>query len=165
MNICKQRVTQIYTCIPSGLLLAIFCFCTFFTTACATLSPVFETPTVKVTSFTPLPSQNLTPSFEIGMRVVNPNPMKLNLRGMSYKLFLNDYEVLDGVANALPVVPAYGEAEIKLTATVGLVEGMRFVSDMLQSSRTVVAYRLQVNLDVGALIPIIRIEKTGSYAP
>ena len=165
MSIGKQCVTQVCTYTPGGLLLVIFCFCAFFATACATLSPVFETPTVKVTSFTPLPSQNLTPSFEIGMRVVNPNPMKLNLRGMSYKLFLNDYEVLDGVANALPVVPAYGEAEIKLTATVGLVEGMRFVSDMLQNSRTEVTYRLQANLDVGALIPAIRIEKTGSYAP
>jgi len=165
MNIYKQRVTQVYKCTYAGLLLAILCFCAFFATACATLSPVFETPTVKVTSFTPLPSQNLTPSFEIGIRVVNPNTVKLNLRGMSYKLFLNDYEVLDGVANALPVVPAYGEAEIKLTATVGLVEGMRFVSDMLQSSHTEVTYRLQANLDVGALIPIIRIEKAGSYAP
>jgi len=165
MSIYKKRVTQIHTSTPGGLLLAIFCFCTIFTTACATLSPVFETPSVEVTSFIPLPSQNLAPSFEIGMRVVNPNPMKLNLRGMSYKLFLNDYEVANGVANALPVVPAYGEAEIKLAATLGLIEGMRFVSDMLQSSRSEVSYRLQANLDVGALIPVIRIEKTGSYAP
>ena len=165
MSIYKQRVTQAHTYTPGGLLIAIFCLCTFLATACASLSPVFETPSVEVTSFTPLPSQNLAPSFEIGMRVINPNPTKLNLRGMSYKLFLNGFEVLDGVANALPVVPAYGEAEIKLTATIGLIESMRFVNDMLQRSRTEVAYRLQGKLDVGSLLPAIHIEKTGSYAP
>jgi len=132
---------------------------------CTTLRPDFETPSVNVTSFKPLASQSFTPRFEIGMRVVNPNFTSLNLRGMTYKIFLNDYEVVEGAANELPVVSAYGEAQFNVIATVSLMEGMRFVQDMLKTANGQVDYRLQVKLDVGAMIPSIRIEKTGSYSP
>ena len=130
-----------------------------------TLRPGFETPSVDVTSFRLLPSNALTPSFEIGMRIVNPNAVKLNLRGMSYTVFLNDLPVVEGAANDLPVVPSYGDAEFKVTATVGLIESMRFVNGMLQNTGGKVAYRLQAKLDIGAMVPAIRIEKTGSLAP
>ena len=112
-----------------------------------------------------LPSRTLAPRFEIGMRIVNPNAVRLNLRGMSYKVFLNSYRVADGAANELPVVPAYGDAEFKVTATVGLIESMRFASDLLQNARGQVAYRLDAKLDIGALIPSIRVEKAGSFTP
>lgn len=58
---------------------------------------------------------------------------------MSYKIFLNEHEVMQGAANDLPVVPAYGEAQFKVNATVGLIEGMRFVNDMLKNAREVLA--------------------------
>lgn len=99
------------------------------------------------------------------MRVVNPNATKLSLRGMSYKVFLNDYEVVAGAANELPVVPAYGESEIKVVATAGLIEGIRFVDELLRNTSGQVAYRIQTKLDIGSMDPAIRIEKTGSFSP
>jgi len=149
----------------NGPCLFAFCFSVFLVTGCSTLHPDFETPSVTVTSFKLLPSQSLTPRFEIGMRVVNPNSVELKLRGMSYKVFLNGYEVVEGAANELPVVPAYGEAEFYAIATVGLIEGIQFVNDMLQNANGQVAYRLQSKLDIGAMTPSIRIEKTGSFSP
>ena len=142
-----------------------FCLTVFLAAGCTTLRPGFETPSVDVTSFRLLPSHALTPSFEIGMRIVNPNAVELNLRGMSYKVFLNDYQVVAGAANDLPVVPAYGDAEFKVTATVGLIESMRFVNDMLQNAGGQVAYRLEAKLDIGAMVPAIRVEKSGSLSP
>ncbi|MGC2166214.1 MAG: LEA type 2 family protein [Gallionella sp.] len=132
---------------------------------CATLRPDFEKPSVTVTSFNPLPASSLAPSFEIGLRVVNPNTVSLNLRGISYKLALNGFDVVEGAANNLPAVPAHGEATFKVDVTVGMIEGMRFVSDLLRNKHGQVEYRIQANLDVGAMIPTIRIEKTGSYVP
>ncbi len=149
----------------SGSLLMMSCLWLGLAAGCSTLRPDFETPSVNVTSFMPLPSQSFTPKFEIGMRVVNPNSTRLSLRGMSYKIFLNDHEVVEGAANELPVVPAYGEAEFRVIATVSIIEGMRFVQDMLKNANGQVDYRLQAKLDVGAMIPSIRIEKTGSYSP
>jgi LEA14-like dessication related protein len=98
------------------------------------------------------------------MRIVNPNAVKLKLRGMSYTVFLNNYQVVEGASNDLPVVPAYGDADFKVTATVGLIESMRFVNDLLQNAGGKVAYRLKAKLDIGALIPAIRVEKTGSLS-
>ena len=148
-----------------GSCLLMFCLTLFLVAGCSTLRPGFETPSVDVTSFRMLPSETLTPRFEIGMRIVNPNAVKLNLRGISYKVFLNDYQVVEGAASDLPVVPAYGDAEFKVTATVGLIESMRFVNDMLQNTRGQVAYRLNAKLDIGALVPAITVEKTGSFSP
>jgi Late embryogenesis abundant protein len=131
---------------------------------CSTMRPGFVSPTVNITSFKPLPSEGIAPKFEMSLRVVNPNATQLSLRGMSYTLALNNFAVVDGAANALPVVPAYGEAEFKVVATVGVFEGIRFVSDLLQHSKGQVAYTLKAKLDVGAMLPAINIEKTGSYA-
>ncbi len=144
-------------------LLLVLVFWLALVAGCTTLRPDFETPLVSVTSFKPFLAQSLTPRFEIGMRVVNPNSFELNLRGISYKILLNDYDVLEGAANALPVVPAYGEAEFNVIATVSLIEGMRFMQDMLRNPNGRFEYRFQAKLDVGPLIPSVRIEKTGSY--
>jgi LEA14-like dessication related protein len=164
----KRLCTTALACgrnMNSGSSLLMFCVAVFLVAGCTTLRPGFETPSVDVTSFRMLPSQTLTPRFEIGMRIVNPNAVRLNLRGMSYKVFLNDYQVVDGAANDLPVVPAYGDAEFKVTATVGLIESMRFVNDMLQNSRGQVAYRIKAKLDIGAMVPSIRVGKSGSFSP
>jgi len=164
----KRLRTKALACcrkINPGSCLFIFFLAVFLVAGCTTLRPGFETPSVDVTSFRPLPSHALTPSFEIGMHIVNPNAVRLNLRGMSYKVFLNDYQVVEGAANDLPVVPAYGDAEFKVTATVGLIESMRFVNDMLQNAGGKVAYRLEAKLDIGAMIPAILVEKTGSLLP
>ena len=63
---------------------------------------------------------------------------------------------VQGAANDLPVVPGYGEAEFKVNARVGVFEGLRFVNDLMKSSAGQVAYRVQANLDVGAMLPMVR---------
>jgi LEA14-like dessication related protein len=133
----------------------------FVMAGCASLKPGFEEPSVKVTAFRPLPSEGLAPRFEIGLRVVNPNPDPLKLRGMSYRVFLDDYEIVEGVANELPEVPAYGEADLKVLANVSLFDGIRLVNDLLSKPRDQVSYRLQAKLDIGAMLPAIRVEEKG----
>lgn len=147
--------------------LFLFLMCLWLVTAtgCASLRTSIEPPTARVTSFTPIASQGLAPSFEIGLRVVNPNATSLSIRGMTYKIFLNGFEVVDGAANDLPTVPAYGEADIKVNATVGLMEGFRFVNDMLRAATGQVNYLFQARLDIGALFPTIPIEQIGSFSP
>lgn len=149
----------------SGSFLILLCLWVCLGAGCTSLRGDFETPSVGVTSFKPLASEGLVPRFEIGMRVVNPNATQLNLRGMSYKTFLNDYEVAEGALNELPTVPAYGEAEFKVIATVDLIESIRFVTDLLQNKSGQVTYRLKTKLDIGAMAPAIRTDKTGSFSP
>jgi LEA14-like dessication related protein len=133
--------------------------------ACASLQPSFETPSVDVVSVRPLTSSEIAPRFEITLRVVNPNSSELKLRGMSYKLALDDLDVVEGVASDLPVVPAYGEGDVRLEATVSLIDSLRFVSGVLREGRAEdITWRLQAKLDIGALIPPIRIEERGALS-
>lgn len=143
-----------------GICLIVFGLCAGFISGCSTIRPGFVNPTVSVTSLKPLPYQGAVPKFEIGLRVVNPNAEALNPRGMSYSISLNNYPVVEGAANDLPSIPAYGEKEFNVVVTLGLFEAMQFVTDLLQNSRGQVTYQLQAKLDVGALLPAIRIEKT-----
>jgi hypothetical protein len=149
----------------SGSSLLLICLWAFLGAGCATLRPGFATPSVSITSFKPIASEGFAPRFEIGMRIVNPNATRLTLHGMSFKVFLNYFKVVEGAANRLPVVPAYGEAEFKVYGTVSLLEGMRFVQELMKNENGQVDYRLQAKLDVGALLPSIRVEKAGSFAP
>ena len=131
---------------------------------CGALRPGFETPTVTVSSFRTIPSEGALPEFEIGLRVTNPNREALKLRGVSYTVSLNDRELINGVANDLPVIEGYGQGDVILTAAPNLVAGIRFVSDLVNRPGDTVSYRLEARLDPGALFPTIRVTDSGEIS-
>ena len=55
-----------------------------FLSACATMSPDYEEPTVTLSSFRAIPSEGMVPAFEIGLRILNPNSQALHLDGIVY---------------------------------------------------------------------------------
>ena len=129
--------------------------------ACTAIQPDFQAPSVRLVSFEPVDSGGMAPRFQIGLHVVNPNAQDLNLRGVAYEVYLNRHRVVDGASHELPVVPAYGEADIEVLATVSLLDALQFVNSLLRESDRPVDYRLTLKLDVGALMPPIRIEDSG----
>lgn len=116
---------------------------------CQTLQPNFETPTVKLVSIAPLPVTGLEQRFAIGLRVANPNARALNLAGMTYVIELEGFKVVDGVANKLPSIPAYGESLVDIEASVSLLEGMRLLSSFLSKPKADVSYKIVAKLDTG----------------
>lgn len=139
-------------------------FLLFLLPACAALQPVFETPEVQVTSFTILPSETLAPRFEIGLHVINPNMLALKLVGLTYSVELEGHRVLSGVNNDLPVIDGYGEGDVVLQVAADLVSSLALLTDLMSRPRETVTYDLKARLDVGALWPAIRINKTGAIA-
>jgi LEA14-like dessication related protein len=131
---------------------------------CAVLRGGLETPNVTVSSFRVLPSEGMLPAFEVGLRIINPNSVALNLRGVSYTVSLDGNEIIKGVANNLPVIEAYGEGEIKLTAAANMFAGMRLVRDLLSNNKDRFDYALEAKLDVGKLLPAIRVTDSGSIS-
>ena len=132
--------------------------------ACAGLRPGYETPTVTINSFRALPSQGALPNFEIGLHVVNPNREPLKLRGVSYTVSLGGHELIKGVGNELPVIEAYGEGSLTLTASPNLFAGIRIVSELMNSSNESVPYKLEAKLDVGRIGPSIRVGDSGEIS-
>ena len=143
---------------------AVLLFTLLLLAACGAMRPGYETPTVTVSSFRSLPSEGGLPSFEIGLRVVNPNREPLELVGAAYTVSLEGRDLIKGVANELPVIEGYGEGTFKLTATANLLAGARFVTDLMRSEKDSFRYELEAKLDVGGLRPTIRVRDAGEIA-
>ena len=132
--------------------------------ACAGQLRDYEDPKVNIASFKSLPNEGSGPRFEITLNIINPNATPLELRGLSYSLILEDHEVLTGVSNKLPVIPAYGEADIIIHATVDLLSSIRLIVDLMQKRREGIDYVLKAKLDPGGLRPSIRVTREGSLS-
>ncbi len=132
--------------------------------ACASMRPDYETPTVTVKSFRALPSEGVMPEFEIVLNVMNPNRDPLELEGIAYTVSLNDRELIKGVGNDLPVIDGYGSGDFTLSATASMYSGIRFLSDLMQSTDESIRYELEAKLDVGAFRPAIRIKDAGEFS-
>jgi len=138
--------------------------CVVLLASCASMGPSFEDPSVSITSFRVLPSNSINPSFEIGLHIVNPNNIELALQGLSYKAKIEGHQILSGASNDLPVVVAYGEADVVVTAQADLFGGFRLLNDLLKKQRQQLAYQLNIKLDVGRFLPTINVEKSGQIS-
>jgi hypothetical protein len=132
--------------------------------ACTGLRPGFETPTVNVNSFRPLPGEGSGPRFEIGLHIVNPNREALKLQGLAYTVSLEGQTLITGVDNELPVIEGYGEGDITLIASPNLLGGIRLIADLMASPRDSFTYALEAKLDVGSFTPPIRVRDEGQIA-
>ena len=133
----------------------------FTLSGCAPFAPSFETPTVSVTSFQALPGQGVIPMFEIGLHVINPNRMALELEGIIYHVDLEGHRVLSGVANQLPIIEAYGEGDVVLQVQPDLFNTISLFTDLLNQPRDQFRFNLTAYLDVGGFMPKIKVEKAG----
>lgn len=131
---------------------------------CASLPTGFETPAVSVSSFRALPGEGVSPRFRIALRIVNPNRTALRLQGVAYSVSLEGHKVLTGVANDLPVIDAYGEAEVVVIAAADLLSSVRLIADLMGQQRSTFNYQFAAKLDMGALLPPIRVLDQGQVS-
>jgi hypothetical protein len=132
---------------------------------CAGVRPGYERPSLLLESFQAIPSEGMTPRFAIGLRVVNPNPTPLPLKGMSYNVEFEGYRVITGVAGNLETVPAYGESLIEVQAGVDLISGLRLFNDLLQDpQRDRFRYNLRARLDTGGISRFLVLEESGELS-
>ena len=128
--------------------------------ACSSVVPS-EPPKVNLISVVPNSNSGLAPSFDINLRVVNPNKQALNLAGAVYSLSLTGHEVVNGATSELPSVPAYGEATFSLPAQANLMASMQLLGSLLQLKKPELDYQVDVKLDVGSFWPAIRLSEKG----
>lgn len=141
-------------------------FFTFFLvlTGCASLIDSYEKPQVSITSFSLAPqSEAASPTFLIGLRVVNPNRAVLPLYGMSYSVEVENQRILSGAEPDLPEVPGYGSAEFTVSASPDLLGSARLISQLLSGKQDSLHYRFTAKFDVGRLLPFITLEEEGEF--
>lgn len=132
-------------------------------TGCASLSPNYEQPTVTLSSFRALPSEGMTPSFEIGLRIINPNASALALSGVVYTVSVQGHELVKGVGKDFPVIEGYSQGDITLTASANLLGGIRLLGDLMQVENDALKYDFEARLDLAGFHPSIRVHEKGSF--
>lgn len=132
---------------------------------CAAVNPHYDPPVIGINSFRLLPSQTISPRFEIGLHLVNPNSEPLQLYGIAYTVALEDHKILMGVARDLPAIEPYGEGNIVLEATADLLSGAKLLNSLFNNPRSSVSYTFSAKLDVGRFGPPINIIEEGVFSP
>jgi len=131
---------------------------------CASMPSDFEEPVLTVSSIAFRNSNSITPRFDIQLHITNPNRDPLKLQGMSYTVNLAGNKVVTGVANDLPEVPAYGEADMQISAEVSLFGSIRLLNELMTRQTDQMEYAFEAKLDVGRMRPRIKINHSGSIA-
>lgn len=132
---------------------------------CASLKPMdFEDPSVTVNSVRIVPSEGIAPKFEISLHIINPNSIALPLRGVAYSVAIDGRKILNGVSNDMPVIAAYGDGDITLSASANILNSVRLIASLVQQNRDTVEYELNAKLDLGTFTPNIHIKDVGEIS-
>ena len=133
--------------------------------ACVSLPADFKEPSVSLVSITPQITNLFAPEFDIVLHVTNPNRVALDIAGLSYTIHLQGNKLIEGVANELPVIAAYGEADISLHARADLMGGISLLGDLLNQvsdrASDQVEFELNAEIDLGTLYPMVRVQRSG----
>ena len=118
---------------------------------CAVL-PKFEAPKLSVVALKVQGGDFFSQKLQVRMRVFNPNDRELPIKGIAYRLEVNDAEVGNGSTASPFVVPAMGEAEFDMQITANLAGVIGKLLSRKNSSEPL-AYRLvgDVSLSSGFL--------------
>lgn len=128
---------------------------------CASLTPDLDPPKVDLVSIQSLPVQGEAPTFEIKLRVMNPNTQTLDIAGISYSVALLGKELVTGITNDIAPIEGYGEGIVTLKASLQLMELLRLMASLGTSGSGPLEYRFTAKIDFNGFMPTQRIEETG----
>ena len=95
---------------------------------CANFQAGLEKPTVKVTGLRLLPSQGgLNQRIGVDLAILNPNDRDLSLRGISYTIGIENFSVLSGVTDNVPVLKGYQETPVSLEVSANMLQVVRLI--------------------------------------
>jgi LEA14-like dessication related protein len=101
----------------------------------------WEAPKLSVASMKLQSADIFSQRLVVHMRVTNPNDRELPIKGISYRIEVNDAELAQGLTDTPFVVPAMGEAEFDVQVTANLATALsQFLSR--RGSTDTLNYRL-----------------------
>ncbi len=100
-----------------------------------------EAPKLSVVSMKMQSADIFSQRLLVRMRVMNPNSRSLAIKGITYRIEVNDAELAEGASNTPFEVPAMGEAEFDVQLTANLASALaQFLSR--RGSQDKLDYRL-----------------------
>lgn len=125
----------------------------FLLSGCATMNLDYEKPSVELVSFKALPVDGFEQSFEVGLKLTNPNSFELPLNGISFQLNVAGKTLAHGVSADIPTASAYGESRFVVPVSTSLISGFNVVRALMQNKGQDISYQLKAKLDID--IPFI----------
>lgn len=101
-----------------------------------------EPPQLSVVSMKVQSADIFSQRMQIRMRVQNPNDRELPIKGITYRIEVNDAELGQGSADTPFVVPSMGEAEFDMVFTANLATALSQLLSRKNSSQTI-DYRMR----------------------
>lgn len=141
--------------------ISVVAFVLCFMSACSHFSGGMEKPRMQLVDFDVVSAEGFAPRFAVTIEVSNPNSFDLKVKGASYSLGLQGFDLIEGVSNRLPVVPAYGSEIVRLEARANLVESYKFFRSVMNEGADNVAYHMSLKLDSGGLFSSVYLEDEG----
>ena len=132
-------------------LLVLSLVCVPLLAGCAVL-PKYEAPKLSVVSLKLQSGDIFSQRVQVRMRVFNPNARELPVKGITYRIEVNEAELGQGATSAPFTVPSMGEVEFDMQFTANLAGALAKLLSRRNSSEEL-AYRLvgDVNLASGLL--------------
>ena len=123
----------------------------------------FEDPDVELLALEPLPARGMEARFLLRLRIVNPNPLKLDIDGLAYEVFLRDAKVLSGASNERVVIEAYSEGEAALEVAAGMLGSLALLRDLMSNpTADAIPYRLKAKISRRGIGGAIRVRREGT---
>lgn len=132
---------------------------------CAALQPAVEAPSVTLNNLQALDMTVFEQRYAVTLRVQNPNPVPLPISGMNFQLDINDTELGRGVTNEAVVVPAYGEALVKINLVSNLMRVFNQIRALESNKGQSLRYRLSGGLSVSNRMGKLPFEYRGEFSP
>ncbi len=123
--------------------IALLCFLSLWLSGCANLS-TFEHPRVSLVDMQLRGGRLLAQDFLLTLRIDNPNAYGFNLNGAVADVFLNGQPVARGLSDHAVKVPAYGQADLDLIATVQTFQILKQILNL--GLKQPIDYRIQGHL-------------------
>lgn len=158
----QPLLAQILVKMAGRLGMSLFLVGSLLLSSCTTLQPKVEQPSVKVVGLQLLPASGLNQPIAVSLLIANPNDRDLTLRGMSYSLGIENFDVLSGVSDQLPTLTAYKETPVNLVVTANLLQLVRLIEHFSRKGvQEDVNYNFSAKLDFSAWLPALRVNEHG----
>lgn len=133
-----------------------------FFAGCALVQPRLDDPDVKLVGLRMLPAQGLQQKIAVDLLIANPNDRDLSIKGISYKIGLENISVLSGVTDQVPTLKSYQETPVTLEVSADLLQLLRLVEHFGRNGiADNVNYNFSAVIDFSTWLPAMHVDKKG----
>jgi LEA14-like dessication related protein len=143
--------------------LLILGFCAILSAGCSSLLPRMQDPEVKLVGLHLLPAEGLQQRLAVDLLISNPNTKDLSVRGISYKIGIENISLLSGLTDKLLLLKSYQETPVTLEVSADLLQLLRLAEHFGRNGiGENVNYHFSAVIDFSAWLPSLHVDKKGA---